>query len=121
MAAGMHQALVKRGPGQAGALFDQQCIHFRPQGHLRPVRWTQLAHHARVTVGFAHLPAPAAQFPSHQGGRLLFGAAEFEMVVEVATQLDQLGQQRSQGLLQPQGNPVGRRDLEEIRWGLAGW
>ena len=121
MTASMHQALVGRGPGQPGALFDRQGIHIHTQGHQRPVRRTQLAHHPRAADGFAHLPAPTAQFASHQGGRLLFVATEFGMAVEVTAQLDQLGQQRRQGLLQPQVNPVGRRDLEGIRWGIACW
>ena len=108
VAAGVHQSLVHRGVIQAGALFYRQGIHVHPQGHQGHPgpRRTQLSQHPGAAHAFAHLPTPAAQFTRHQGGRLLLVATELGVAVDVAPQLNQLGQGLLKGLIQPQALPA---------------
>ena len=109
VAAGMHEALVHRGVVEACALLHRQGIEIHPQSHqrhARPSRRAQLGQHAGAAHAFAHLPAPAAQFASHQGRGLLFVATELGMAVDVAAQLDQLRQGCRQGCFEPKGLPA---------------
>jgi hypothetical protein len=95
----MHQALVRGGPGQAGALLDRQGIHIHPQSHNRSSHRTQLRHDTSAADRFAHVPAQAAQFPGHQGSRLPFMTTELRMAMDMAAELNQIREQVLQLML----------------------
>jgi hypothetical protein len=67
--------------------------HQRGGPAVLQVAGPQFRQHTGAAHAFAHLPAPAAQFAGHQSGGLLLMAAELGMAMQVAAQLDQLGQQ----------------------------
>jgi hypothetical protein len=99
MTTGMHQTLVRRGPGQGGALLDRQSIHIHPQSQNRSSHWTQLRHDTSTADRFAHVPAQAAQFPGHQSSRLPLMTTELRMTMDMAAQLNQIREQVLQLML----------------------
>ena len=110
---GMHQPLLAGGEGQAGPFLHGQGIHVDPHGNQRRPHRSQLAHHTGAADPFAHLPTEQAQFTGHQGRRLVFGAAQLGVGMDMPAQTDQLGR----GLLQSPGQI---QPLPQISRGAAG-
>lgn len=73
VAAGMHQALLFRGPTQAGALLDRQGIQIHPKRHHGSPWRTQLRHH---TCGEASEGISKQGIAADQRGQLPFGRGQ---------------------------------------------
>ena len=87
VAAGVHQAGVAAGIGQAGRLVDRQRVHVGAQAQPARTRAAlELPHHARAAQAASNGVAPALQPLGHQvtGAKLL--KTDFWVLVDVAAQ-----------------------------------
>ncbi|BCN38824.1 hypothetical protein ALDI51_21430 [Alicycliphilus denitrificans] len=78
--------------GQAGALFDRQCVHVCTQAQaLGPVAAPQLANEAGLPDTAFDLKAPGLEPFSHEIAGAVFCKAQFRVMVDVTPYGHQVG------------------------------